>query len=146
MGGMQPISPTCSGNITMPITQEEATARFLELVAKPITPGILPTAKLVRCRPRRPVRAPAIASRRSYRLMCKRNLFPEGDGGVMKQARQLGMSKRGLAIPERGESKELRIKAYTACFDKPLTTVQIDALTALARVGKGCRTALPATT
>ena len=132
------------GVLAFRITHEQATELFLDLVAAPIEPAVLQAPKAPRGRPRRPARTPATATRRSYRLSCKKNLFPAAQGNVMAQARRLVMSKCGLAIPERGEVVELRLPEYQRIFDEPLSPVQIEALSALARAGKNAASPAPA--
>lgn len=59
-----------------------------------------------------------------------------GGGGnrTMKMAGKLVMSKRGLAIAERGdESDEEQLERYKHVFGQPLSPEQIEALTALAK-------------
>lgn len=71
------------GICTLPITHKQATEHFLGLVAAPIEPAVLQAPKAPRGRPRRPARPPATATRRSYCLNCKKNLFPAARGNIM---------------------------------------------------------------
>lgn len=59
-------------------------------------------------------------------------------------ARKLVMSKRDLTIPEKGETEAEQREHYAKAFDEPLTPMQISSLTALAKTGKGCAAAVPA--
>jgi hypothetical protein len=68
----------------------------------------------------------------------------------MRLARKLIVSKRGLAIAEKGdESDDDTLAKYESAFDDPLSPAQIGALTALAkgarRRGRSAAALTPAT-
>ncbi|XBI24194.1 hypothetical protein VPH35_049316 [Triticum aestivum] len=114
---------------------EDAIQDFISRVTQPPPQPLLANPRPPTRRPRKAARPPATATRRSNRLHGKNLLFAEGST-VMKQARLLVMSKRGLAIPERDEVEESRIERYAKAFDEPLSPQQIKALQILARTGK----------
>jgi hypothetical protein len=112
-------------------------AALLQRALLPIEPAILPRSRSLR-RTRRGNRSPATATRRSHRVQNRKLTYTGSGNQTMKQARRLLMSKRGLALAEKGEESEDEAMAkYSAAFNHPLSPVQIDALSALAKGARG---------
>lgn len=105
-------------------------ADFLQRVAEAVTPGLLQLAKPVQAPLSRAARAHCPV-RRSGRLASKQ----ASPDHVMSKAKRLICKKLGVAFEEAALDDATLLARYSASFDKPLTDVQIAALTALVQRG-----------
>jgi hypothetical protein len=112
---------------------------LLSQIQQPITPGLVPLDRSPSTPPTRPRRtrgkaATATAMRRSHRIGNRKAEITGGGNHTMRLARKLIVSKRGLAIAERGEESEDEVLGkYREAFDAPLSPDQMKALTTLAK-------------
>ena len=116
----------------------QTTDELLATVVLPITPGLVPLARSPRTPPgppRRPQGRSATATRRSHRVLNRKLAVTGGGNTMMKLARKLIVSKRGLAIAEKGEeSDDETLHKYGATLrGSPLSPTQMAALTVLAK-------------
>jgi hypothetical protein len=117
---------------------QDSVQKLLFDITQPITPGLVTLERSIHTPPSRPRRKTetkdATATRRSHRLQDRKKEVIGGGSTTMQLARKLIISKKGLAIAERGEELEDDVLCkYKAAFDDPLSPAQLEALTTLAK-------------
>ncbi|KAM0909823.1 hypothetical protein ACQ4PT_014549 [Festuca glaucescens] len=125
-------SPGGVQGLTRPNTEE-----LLDAIQQPITPGLVPLERSPHTPPSRPRRTKkrlSTATRRSHHVKNRKEEVTGGGNNTMKLARKLIISKRGLAIAEKGEESDDEVVGrYEAAFEDPLSPAQMGALSALAK-------------
>ena len=136
-----PAAATTDGTVVGPLVgateAQKSVGEMLADIVQPVTPGVIPTPRSPHTPPGPPCRATAkakntIATRRSHR---NRKQVLTGSGNkTMMAARKLIISKRGLAIAEKGEVPEdAALANLSTALNSPLSGAQMGALSILTK-------------
>lgn len=133
----QPLAPAVVADVAATaatLAGSPSLADFLHRVAEAVTPGLLQLARPAAgpVPPRKSKKPSPKPVRRSCRLASKK--LPASDD-VLSRAKRLICKKLGVIFDEAASDDAAMLSRYAASFEKPLSEVQIAALTALAQRG-----------